>query len=57
MLSDFSSHKKQRKRILSGKKDNTRNKNSSVRKTKQSRLMHLSNYAVCGKKELRFSKQ
>ena len=57
MLSDFSSHKKQQKRILSGKKDNTRNKNSSVRKTKQSRLMQLSNYAVCGKKELRFSKQ
>ena len=57
MLSNFSSHNKQRKRILSGKKGNTRNKNSSVRKTKQSRLMHLSNYAVCGKKELRFSKQ
>ena len=32
-------------------KKNTVNKNSSVEKTKQSRLMLLSNCAVCDKKE------
>ena len=34
----------------------TANKNSSVRKTKQKRLMLVSNYAVCGKKKLTFIK-
>ena len=29
----------------------TANKNSSVRKTKQNRLMLLSNCAICGKKK------
>ena len=32
-------------------KKNTENKNSSVTKTKQNRLMLLSNCAVCGKKK------
>ena len=32
-------------------KENTANENSSVRKTKQNRLMFLSNCAVCGKKK------
>ena len=31
-------------------KKNTVNKNSSVRRTKQNRLMVVSNCAVCGKK-------
>ena len=31
-------------------KKNTANKNSSIRKTKQNRLMLLRNCAVCGKK-------
>ena len=34
----------------------TTNKNSNVRKTKQSRLMHLSNCAICGNKKLTFIK-
>ena len=34
-------------------KENTVNKNSSVRKIKQYRLMVVSNCAVCGKKKLR----
>ena len=32
-------------------KKNTANENSKVRKTKQNRLMALSNCAVCGKKK------
>ena len=32
-------------------KKNSENENSSVRKTKQNRLMLLSNYAVCDKKK------
>ena len=32
-------------------KKNTANKSSSVRKTKQNRLMFLSNFVVCGKKK------
>ena len=35
---------------------NTGNKNSSVKKTKQNRLMLVSNCAVCGKKKSRFIK-
>ena len=35
---------------------NTVNENSSVRKTKQTRLMLLSNFAVCGKKKSTFIK-
>ena len=34
----------------------TANKNRNVRKTKQNRLMLLSNCAVCGKKKLAFIK-
>ena len=37
-------------------KEYTVNKNSSVRKTKQNRLMLLSNCAVCGKKKSTFIK-
>ena len=37
-------------------KKNTANKNSSVRKTKQNKLMLLSNCTVCGKKMLTFIK-
>ena len=37
-------------------KKNTANENSSVRKAKQNRLMHLSNCAVCVKKKSRFIK-
>ena len=37
-------------------KKNTGNKNSSIRKTKQNRLMLLSSCAVCGKKKARFIK-
>ena len=37
-------------------KKSTANKNSSVRKTKQKRLMLLSNCAVCGKKASTFTK-
>ena len=37
-------------------KKNTANKNSSVRRTKQNRLMLVSNCAVCGKKKLSFIK-
>ena len=33
-------------------KKNTRNENSSVRKTKQNRLLLLSNCPVCGKENL-----
>ena len=35
---------------------NTANENSSVRKTKQNRLMLLSNCAVCSKNKLTFIK-
>ena len=35
-------------------KNYTANENSIVRKTKQNRLMLLSNYAVCGKKKINF---
>ena len=34
----------------------TANENSSVRKTKQNRLMFLSNCAICGKKKSNFIK-
>ena len=37
-------------------KKNTEKKNSSVRKTKQNRLMLLSNCAFCGKKKSTFIK-
>ena len=37
-------------------KKNTANVNSSVRKSKQNRLMLLSNCIVCGKKQLTFIK-
>ena len=37
-------------------KKNTANKNSSVRKTKQNRLIFLSNCAVCDKKKWTFIK-
>ena len=35
---------------------NTENKNSDVRRTKENRLMILSNCAVCGRKKLAFIK-
>ena len=35
-------------------KKNTANENLSVRKTKQNRLMLLSNCAVCSKKKINF---
>ena len=38
------------------KKKNTANKNSSVRKTKQNRLMILLHYGNCGKKKSSFIK-
>ena len=34
----------------------TANENSSVRKTKQNKLMLLSNYAICDKKKTTFIK-
>ena len=37
-------------------KKNNANKSSSVRRTKQNRLMFVSNYAVCDSKKLRFIK-
>ena len=37
-------------------KKNTANKNSSVRRTNQNRLMFLPNFAVCGKTKSRFIK-
>ena len=37
-------------------KKHTANENASVRKTKQNRLMFLSNFVVCGKKKLPFIK-
>ena len=37
-------------------KKNTANENSSVRKTKQNRLMLLSNCVICGKKKSMFAK-
>ena len=37
-------------------KKNTANKNSSVRRTNQNRLMLLPNFAVCGKKKSKFIK-
>ena len=37
-------------------KSNAENENSSARRTKQNRLMVLSNYAVCGKKNPSFIK-
>ena len=37
-------------------KKNTVKENSSVRRTKQNRLMPLSNCAICGKKKSRFIK-
>ena len=33
-------------------KTNTANKNSGVRRTKQNRLMHVSNCALCGNIEI-----
>ena len=39
-----------------GCKKNTANKSSSVRKTKQNRLMLVLNFAICGKKIPRFIK-
>ena len=38
------------------RKKYTANENSNVRKTKQNRLMFLSNCAVCGKKKSTFIK-
>ena len=38
------------------KKKSTANENSSIRKTKQNRLMLLSNCSVCGKKKSMFIK-
>ena len=37
-------------------KKNTGNKNSTVKKTKQNRLMLVSSYVVCHKKKSRFLK-
>ena len=37
-------------------KENIENKNSSVRRTKQKRLIPVSNCVACGKKKLRFIK-
>ena len=37
-----------------GCKKNTANENSNIRKTKQNRLMLLSNFAICGKKKWTF---
>ena len=37
-------------------KKNTANENSNIRKTKQNRLTHLSNCAICSKKLLTFIK-
>ena len=37
-------------------KKNTANENSSVRRSKQNRLMLVSNCAICGKKKSRFIK-
>ena len=37
-------------------KKNTANKNSSVRRTEQNRLIRVSYCAVCGKKLMRFIK-
>ena len=37
-------------------KRNTAIENSSVKKTKENKLMVLSNYVICGKKELIFIK-
>ena len=37
-------------------KNYTENKNSSIKRTKQNRLMLLSNCVVCSKKKLRFIK-
>ena len=37
-------------------KKNTANKNSSARRTRQNRLMLVSNCAVCAKKKSRFIK-
>ena len=38
------------------RKKNNANKNSSVNRTKQNRLMFISTCAVCGKKKQRFIK-
>ena len=43
------------KHCVSCRKNNT-NENTSVRKTKQNRLILLSNCAVCGKKKSTFIK-
>ena len=37
-------------------KKNTANKNSNVRRTKQNKLILVSNCAVCGKKKSKFIK-
>ena len=37
-------------------KKSTENRNSSIERTKQNRLMFVSNCAVCAKKNLRFTK-
>ena len=47
---------KNKKNLLLSCKKNTANENSSVRKTKQNRLMVLSNCAVCDKKKSTFIK-
>ena len=39
-----------------GCQKNTDNENSSIRKTKQNRLMLISKCAICGKKNLTFIK-
>ena len=52
-MSDFTLYKKQWQRIASVVKK-TANQNSSDRKTKQNRLMLLSNCFVCGKEKSMF---
>ena len=55
-LSDFISYKKQSKPIVPIVRQILRTKNPRVMKTKQNRLMFLSNFAVCVKKKLTFIK-
>ena len=57
MIEDFSPFKKQCYHIIWSVEKNTESKNPKVSRTKNGRIMLLSNYAVCNSKKSKFIKQ
>ena len=57
MIEDFSPFKKQCYHIIWSVEKNTESKNRKVSRTKNGRIMLLSNYAVCNSKKSKFIKQ